>query len=96
MHQAVQDRRGCKLAGKQLVPSAHWQVGRDNEGVLFIPLSDHLESQESETAKLEGYAHGDLPGLRKVLSGIPRTETQTEVLQPCLCQQGQDGGEETT
>ena len=45
MHQTVQNRRGCKFAGKQLVPSADWQVGRNDEGVLFIPLADHLEEK---------------------------------------------------
>ena len=45
MHQPVQDRCRCKLAGKQLVPSAHRQVGRDDERVLFIPLADHLEEK---------------------------------------------------
>ncbi len=45
MHQTVKDRRGGKLAGKQFVPSAHWQVGRNNEGVLFVPLADHLEEK---------------------------------------------------
>ena len=45
MHQAIQDRCGRKFASKQLVPSAHGQVGRDNEGVLFIPMADHLKEK---------------------------------------------------
>ena len=45
MHQAIQDRCSRKFASKQLVPSAHGQVGRDNEGVLFIPMADHLEEK---------------------------------------------------
>ena len=35
MHQAIQDRCGRKFASKQLVPSAHGQVGRNNEGCLL-------------------------------------------------------------
>lgn len=45
VHQTVQDRRGCKPAGEQLVPSDHWQVGRNHEGVLFVPLADCLEEK---------------------------------------------------
>ena len=45
MHHAVEDRRGGKPAGEQLVPSAHGQVGRNDEGALFVPLADHLEEK---------------------------------------------------
>lgn len=45
MHQTVQDRRGCEFTGKQLVPSAHWQVGCNNKGVLFVPMADHLKEK---------------------------------------------------
>lgn len=45
MHQTIQNRRGGKPVGEQLIPSAHWQVGRDNEGVLFVTLADYLEEK---------------------------------------------------
>lgn len=45
MHQTVKDHRGGKLAGKQFIPSAYWQVGCNHEGVLFAPLADHLEEK---------------------------------------------------
>ena len=45
VHQAVQDRCRRQFAAEQLVPSAHRQVGRYNEGVLFIAVADHLEEK---------------------------------------------------
>jgi hypothetical protein len=45
MYQAVKYRRGRKLASKYLVPSAHGQVGRDDEGAFFISLADDLKEK---------------------------------------------------
>ena len=45
VEQPVEDCRCCKLSGKQFIPSAHWQVGGDDEGAFFISLADDLKKQ---------------------------------------------------
>ena len=45
MEQPVKNGCCSKLSGKQFVPSAYWQIGRNNEGAFFVSLTDDLKKQ---------------------------------------------------
>ena len=45
VHYPVKDRCGRKFASKDLVPSSHQKVGRDDERAFFISLADDLKEK---------------------------------------------------